>query len=105
METPPNSQNPSDVSEALKAAGLQVTAQRLAVYRAVEVCDQSLELSHGKLFTMRSMRCQNTPLYVAYNLQVQQHVTNIVSTITTISLAASAATWLILIARLERLPV
>lgn len=28
-------QNPVDVSKALKAAGLQVTAQRLAVYRAV----------------------------------------------------------------------
>lgn len=30
------SHNPIDVSEALKAAGLQVTAQRLAVYRAVQ---------------------------------------------------------------------
>ena len=29
------SQKPVDVSEALRAAGLQVTAQRLAVYRAV----------------------------------------------------------------------
>ncbi len=31
-----NSTNPVDVSDALRAAGLQVTAQRLAVYRAVE---------------------------------------------------------------------
>ena len=30
------SQQPIDVSEALRAAGLQVTAQRLAVYRAIE---------------------------------------------------------------------
>lgn len=30
------SSNPVDVSEALRAAGLQVTAQRLAVYEAVE---------------------------------------------------------------------
>jgi len=30
------SNNQTDVSEQLKAAGLQVTAQRLAVYRAVE---------------------------------------------------------------------
>lgn len=30
------SQKPIDVSAALKAAGLQVTAQRLAVYRAVQ---------------------------------------------------------------------
>jgi len=30
-----SSQNPVDVPAALKAAGLQVTAQRLAVYRAV----------------------------------------------------------------------
>ena len=35
MGTPEVSQNPNDVSDALKAAGLQVTAQRLAVYRAV----------------------------------------------------------------------
>ncbi len=42
METPPNSQNPSDVSEALKAAGLQVTAQRLAVYRAVEAMPHAM---------------------------------------------------------------
>lgn len=30
------SQQPVDVSEALRAAGLQITAQRLAVYRAIE---------------------------------------------------------------------
>ena len=30
------SQSPIDVSDALKSAGLQVTAQRLAVYRAVQ---------------------------------------------------------------------
>ena len=35
MGTPEVSQNPNDVSDALKAAGLQVTAQRLAVYRTV----------------------------------------------------------------------
>ncbi len=31
-----NHQSPVDLSESLRAAGLQVTAQRLAVYRAVE---------------------------------------------------------------------
>lgn len=30
------SQQPAGISEALRAAGLQVTAQRLAVYRAIE---------------------------------------------------------------------
>jgi len=36
------SQNALDVSEALKAAGLQVTAQRLAVYRAVQTTPHAI---------------------------------------------------------------
>lgn len=36
------SQYPLDVSAALKAAGLQVTAQRLAVYRAVETSPHAM---------------------------------------------------------------
>jgi len=42
MDTPQASQNPNDVSDALKAAGLQVTAQRLAVYRAVEAMPHAM---------------------------------------------------------------
>ena len=36
MKTSESSQQPADVSEALRAAGLQVTVQRLAVYRSIE---------------------------------------------------------------------
>ena len=36
MRNSETGQDPIDVPQALKAAGLQVTAQRLAVYRAVE---------------------------------------------------------------------
>lgn len=39
--TKPN-QEPLDVAQALKAAGLQVTAQRLAVYQAVESMPHAL---------------------------------------------------------------
>jgi len=42
MDTPQASQNPNDVSDALKAAGLQVTAQRLPVYRAVEAIPHAM---------------------------------------------------------------
>lgn len=35
-------QDPLDVAEALKAAGLQVTAQRLAVYRAVQTTPHAI---------------------------------------------------------------
>jgi Fur family ferric uptake transcriptional regulator len=50
MDDSENSQNPADtpvdapvdVSEALRAAGLQVTAQRLAVYRAVEASPHAM---------------------------------------------------------------
>lgn len=36
MSSPDTNQQPADVSGALRTAGLQVTAQRLAVYRAIE---------------------------------------------------------------------
>ena len=36
MDKSENVHTSGDVSESLRAAGLQVTAQRLAVYRAVE---------------------------------------------------------------------
>lgn len=42
MVTSENSQDPLNVSEALKAAGLQVTAQRLAVYRAVQATPHAI---------------------------------------------------------------
>jgi len=42
MGNPENSQHPVNVSEALKAAGLQVTAQRLAVYRAVQATPHAI---------------------------------------------------------------
>ena len=42
METPKSRQSPEDVSEALKSAGLQVTAQRLAVYRAVQAMPHAM---------------------------------------------------------------
>ena len=37
-----NSYNPTEVSAELKAAGLQVTAQRLAVYRAVQTSPHAI---------------------------------------------------------------
>jgi len=37
-----NNQPPLDISQALKAAGLQVTAQRLAVYQAVELSPHAM---------------------------------------------------------------
>lgn len=42
MKDTDSSQPPIDVPEALKAAGLQVTAQRLAVYRAVEAMPHAI---------------------------------------------------------------
>ncbi len=42
MNQSDNAQQPIDVPEALKAAGLQVTAQRLAVYRAVEALPHAI---------------------------------------------------------------
>lgn len=42
MEDSGTSQDPLDVSQALRAAGLQVTAQRLAVYRAVQATPHAL---------------------------------------------------------------
>jgi len=42
MEDSGTSQDPLDVSQALRAAGLQVTAQRLAVYRAVHATPHAL---------------------------------------------------------------
>ncbi len=42
MDDSESGQDPLDVSEALKAAGLQVTAQRLAVYRAVQASPHAL---------------------------------------------------------------
>lgn len=41
-------QNPADVSEVLRAAGMQVTAQRVAVYRAVQKSPHAIadEISH-----------------------------------------------------------
>ena len=42
MDDSESGQDPIDVSEALRAAGLQVTAQRLAVYRAVQASPHAL---------------------------------------------------------------
>lgn len=42
MKNTNKSQTPIDVAEALRAAGLQVTAQRLAVYEAVESAPHSM---------------------------------------------------------------
>jgi len=42
MDESESSQIPLDVSMALKSAGLQVTAQRLAVYRAVQTTPHSM---------------------------------------------------------------
>lgn len=42
MNNPEITQDPIDVSKALKAAGLQVTAQRLAVYRAVHTSPHAM---------------------------------------------------------------
>ena len=42
MDTLKSRQTPEDVSEALKSAGLQVTAQRLAVYRAVQAMPHAM---------------------------------------------------------------
>jgi len=54
MSQSKHSQNPVDVSEALKAAGLQVTAQRLAVYQAVgasphAIADEILQMVKAEL--------------------------------------------------------
>lgn len=40
--TGPENTDPVDVSDALKAAGLHVTAQRLAVYRAVQMSPHAM---------------------------------------------------------------
>ena len=42
MSKSENSYNPTEVSAELKAAGLQVTAQRLAVYRAVQTSPHAI---------------------------------------------------------------
>lgn len=42
MDDPETSHDQLDVSEALKASGLQVTAQRLAVYRAVKATPHAM---------------------------------------------------------------
>ena len=42
MKSSGSSQNPVDVAAALKTAGLQVTAQRLAVYRAAQISPHAL---------------------------------------------------------------
>jgi Fur family ferric uptake transcriptional regulator len=42
MDDSESGQDPIDVSEALRAAGLQVTAQRLAVYRAVQASPHAM---------------------------------------------------------------